>query len=250
MIPAGSETSHPPQTAGCLRAARGFVLSMSAAALSPTRFLVTSGPTREPLDPVRYLSNRSSGRMGHAVAAAAARAGHAVTLVSGPVALPDPAGVEVIRVTTAQEMHDAVMTALPRVEVAVFAAAVADYRPVAAAEQKIKKTERTMTITFERTPDILGSARAAGFRGVLAGFAAETERVLEHAADKLRRKGCDLLVANDVSGAETGFDSAENEITLLYADGRVTPVPRDSKERLGEFLVGVCLELADRPGPP
>jgi phosphopantothenoylcysteine synthetase/decarboxylase len=135
-------------------------------------FLITAGPTREPLDPVRYLSNRSSGKMGFAVASAAQQAGHAVTLIAGPTALTPPQGVSLVKVTTAQEMYDAVMAALPSAQVAVFAAAVADYRPIQAALQKIKKGAETLTLTLERTPDVLGSVRAAGFTGVLVGFAA------------------------------------------------------------------------------
>jgi len=209
-------------------------------------FLITAGPTREALDPVRYLSNRSSGKMGYALARAAAAAGHEVTLVSGPVNLPAPEGLRTLKVTSAQEMFDAVMETLPQAQVAVFAAAVADYRPVKIEEQKIKKHGETLTLTLERTPDILGSARTSGFRGVLVGFAAETENLLENAADKMRRKGCDLLVANDVSGSATGFDSDDNEITLLFPDGEVRRLPPDSKSRLAEILVGVCAELMVR----
>ncbi|RYD36534.1 MAG: phosphopantothenoylcysteine decarboxylase [Verrucomicrobiaceae bacterium] len=209
-------------------------------------FLITAGPTREALDPVRYLSNRSSGKMGYAIASAARAAGHEVTLVSGPVSLPDPDGVTVVRVTSAQEMFEAVMTALPGAQVAVFAAAVADYRPVRVEDQKIKKRGGTLTLTLERTPDILGSARASGYRGILVGFAAETENLLANAADKMRRKGCDLLAANDVSCTATGFDTDDNEITLLFPDGAVRPLPAQPKARLAEILVGVCAELVVR----
>ena len=212
-------------------------------------FLITAGPTREPLDPVRYLSNRSSGKMGYAVADAARAAGHEVTLISGPTALPAPGGVHLVKITTAQEMHDAVMAALPTVRIALFAAAVADYRPVQAAAQKIKKDGETLTLTLERTPDILGSARAAGFNGVLVGFAAETENMMEHASDKLKRKGCDLIVANDVSSSDTGFDTDDNEITLIFRTGEIRPLPRAPKSRLAEILVGVCGELMV-PSPP
>jgi phosphopantothenoylcysteine synthetase/decarboxylase len=206
-------------------------------------YLITAGPTREPLDPVRYLSNRSSGKMGYALAAAAQAAGQEVTLISGPTALPCPDGVRLINVTTAQEMHDAVHRCLPSAEVAIFSAAVADYRPVQAAPQKIKKHGETLTLTLERTPDILGSARAAGFKGVLVGFAAETENVLANAAGKLERKGCDLVVANDVSGTETGFDTDENEITLVFAGGKIQALPRAGKLALAEIIVRVCGEL-------
>jgi len=212
-------------------------------------FLITAGPTREPLDPVRYLSNRSSGKMGYALATAAQAAGQEVTLISGPTGLAAPESVHLIKVTTAQEMHDAVQHFLPSAQVAIFAAAVADYRPIQAAPQKIKKHGETLTLTLERTPDILGSARASGFAGVLVGFAAETENLIANATGKLQRKGCDLIVANDVSGSETGFDSDENEITLVFANGEVRPLPRGGKDALAEILVGVCTQLMV-PSPP
>lgn len=199
--------------------------------------LITAGPTREALDPVRYLSNRSSGRMGFALASAAVAAGHEVTLVAGPVALATPPGVERVDVVSAQEMYAAVERHLLRAETAIFAAAVADYRPVQVAEQKIKKSADTLTLTLERTPDILGSVRSVwGWRGVLVGFAAETENVLANARAKLERKGCDLMVANDVSQAGIGFDAPENEVTLLTAGGEET-LPRMSKEALARVII-------------
>ena len=154
--------------------------------------LITAGPTREALDPVRYLTNRSSGRMGYALAQAAAEAGHAVRLVSGPVTLSPPLGVETIGVESAAQMADAVQAALPWADAAIFSAAVADYRPATASAEKIKKSAERLVLELEKTTDILGSTRTPwGFRGVLVGFAAE----------KLHRKGCDMLVANDVSRA-------------------------------------------------
>lgn len=200
-------------------------------------FLITAGPTREALDPVRYLSNRSSGRMGFALAAAAAAAGHEVTLIAGPVALDTPAGVQRVDVVSAQEMYDAVRERLPGVDAAIFSAAVADYRPAQVAVQKIKKSAETMTLTLERTPDILGSVRSVfGWRGVLVGFAAETENVIANARAKLERKGCDVMVANDVSQPGIGFDAAENEVTLLTAGGEET-LPRMSKEALARVII-------------
>lgn len=209
-------------------------------------FLITAGPTREPLDPVRYLSNRSSGKMGYALAAAARVAGHEVTLISGPVSLPAPEGVRRISVTTAQEMHDAVHAVLagkPAVQAAIFSAAVADYRPAHPAAGKIKKQPGPMTLELERTPDILGSVRAAGFAGVLVGFAAETDNLIPHALEKCRRKGCDFIAANDVSQAGTGFDADDNELHLVFPDGTVRALPRAAKSVLAEILVGVCAEL-------
>ena len=201
-------------------------------------FLITAGPTREALDPVRYLSNRSSGRMGYALAGAALRAGHEVTLVTGPVSLPPQDGVRVIKITSAGEMYDAVRQCLPRCDAAIFAAAVADYRPATVAPQKIKKSGDTLTLVLERTPDILGSVRGVfQWHGFLTGFAAETENLMENARGKLQHKGCDLVVANDVSRPETGFDSKDNEVTLVWRDGRVEPLPRLAKEDLANRLI-------------
>lgn len=206
--------------------------------LHAVHFLITAGPTREAIDPVRYLSNRSSGRMGFALAAAAAAAGHSVTLIAGPVSLEAPQGVVRVDVTSAQEMYEAVRAAISTADAAVFSAAVADYRPAQAAEQKIKKSEAALTLTLERTPDILGSVRAVfGWEGFLVGFAAETEDLLAHAREKLKRKGCDLLVANDVSRPGIGFDAVENEATLLFRDGTERELPRMSKEELAAVVI-------------
>jgi phosphopantothenoylcysteine decarboxylase/phosphopantothenate--cysteine ligase len=202
------------------------------------RFLITAGPTREPIDPVRYLSNRSSGRMGYALAAAALAKGHEVVLVSGPVSIPAPEGATLVRVETAREMYDAVAAAINEADVAIFCAAVADYRVAEVAGEKIKKTGETLTLTLVKNPDILGSARSVlGFTGLLVGFAAETEKLAEHALDKLRRKGCDLLVANDVSRPDIAFDRDENEVELFYRDGRRETLARASKLEIAEGLV-------------
>jgi phosphopantothenoylcysteine synthetase/decarboxylase len=202
------------------------------------RFLITAGPTREPIDPVRYLSNRSSGKMGYALAAAALAKGHEVLLISGPVAIPAPDGATLVRVETAQEMYDAVAAAIHEADAAIFCAAVADYRVAEVAGEKIKKTGENLTLTLVKNPDILGSARSVfGFTGVLVGFAAETEKLAEHALDKLRRKGCDLLVANDVSRSDIAFDRDENEVELFYRDGRRETLARASKQEIAEGLV-------------
>lgn len=207
------------------------------------KFLLTAGPTREPLDPVRFLSNRSSGKMGYALAEAAQRAGHEVVLISGPTALARPTGVRFIQVETAQEMMEAVKGSISDTHCAIFAAAVADYRPAKIADQKIKKSADSMHLVLERTPDILGSMRALGYRGVLVGFAAETENVLENARGKLERKGCDLIVANDVSQRGIGFDADDNAVTLVYAGGREDSIRKMSKRDLAEKLIGVCENL-------
>lgn len=226
----------------------------------PLHFLVTAGPTREPVDPVRFLSNRSSGKMGFALAQAAAEAGHRVTLIAGPVALPTPAGVTRLDVESAHDMFQAVEKVLaqasPPVAVAILAAAVADYRPAAVAPQKIKKHSDRLTLELERTRDILGSMRTPlGFTGVLVGFAAETENVLAHARDKLERKGCNLIVANDVSQPGIGFDASENEVTLVLPRGASRPLPRGSKLEIARELVRVIESMAPpddlsrRPAP-
>jgi phosphopantothenate-cysteine ligase/phosphopantothenoylcysteine decarboxylase/phosphopantothenate--cysteine ligase len=209
------------------------------------RFLITAGPTREPIDPVRFLSNRSSGRMGYALAEAVLAAGHAVTLVSGPVALAVPAGAQMVRIETAREMFEAVRDAIGGCDAAVFCAAVADYRPVAAAAQKLKKSGDRLVLELEPTEDILGSARSVfGFRGYLVGFAAETEKLFEHAQAKLERKGCDLLVANDVAQPGIGFDSDENEVMLCLPGGRSRVLPRQSKKDLARELVAFIAAAA------
>ncbi|MEZ5385609.1 MAG: phosphopantothenoylcysteine decarboxylase [Prosthecobacter sp.] len=209
------------------------------------RFLITAGPTREPIDPVRFLTNRSSGRMGYALAEAACEAGHEVVLVSGPVSIPAPEGVQFVHVETAREMFDAVQIYLSGCDAAIFSAAVADYRPVHFAAQKMKKKADKLTLELERTEDILGSARSKlGFQGFLVGFAAETEKLITHAQEKLERKGCDMIVANDVSQAGVGFDSAENEVTLCLPDGRTIAIPRQSKTALARVLIAHITQLS------
>jgi phosphopantothenoylcysteine decarboxylase / phosphopantothenate---cysteine ligase len=218
----------------------------AADALKGRRMLVTSGPTREPIDPVRYISNRSSGKQGHSVARAAAAAGAEVLLVSGPVEIPDPSGVKTVHVETAAEMLSAAEAALP-VDVAVCAAAVADWRIDAVANEKLKKQEGRMpSLSLVENPDVLATlARHSKKRPRLViGFAAETENLLAHAREKLARKGCDWIVANDVS-PETGvFGGAHNQVHLVSANG-VESWPPLSKEAVAEGLVRkIAAELA------
>lgn len=211
-------------------------------------FLITAGPTREPLDPVRYLTNRSSGKMGYALAQAAAHAGHRVTLVSGPTNLHLPHGVDFVPVLTAQDMFEAVGSRIGSADAAIMAAAVADYRPAEAFPEKMKKGAERIAIEFVRTPDILGSARGTfGFRGVLAGFAAETENVRENARAKLERKGCDLICANDVAQPGIGFDAEENALLLLFKDGAEHALEKAPKEDLAREIIEICERLAE-PG--
>ena len=197
--------------------------------------LVTSGPTHEPIDPVRYIANRSSGQQGHAIAAALAGLGARVTLVSGPVSVPDPAGVAVRRVETAAEMLAACEAALPA-DVAVCAAAVADWRVDAAAGQKIKKGGDAPSLTLVPNPDILATlSHGSGRPRLVVGFAAETELVVEHARAKLARKGCDWIVANDVSPATGIMGGLANEVHLVSATG-VEAWPRMAKTDVAERL--------------
>lgn len=207
------------------------------------KVLITAGPTVEPIDPVRYLTNRSSGKMGYALAAAAAKRGHSVLLISGPTSLGIPEGIDFIPIESAADMYQAVESQIGRHDIAIFAAAVADYTPAQVADQKLKKMGEEMIITLKRTKDILGSARdIMGFKGRLVGFAAETENVENNARGKCLRKKCDLVVANDVSRKDIGFDSSENEVTLVYPD-RSEALPQDSKEHLAYHLMEVIEEL-------
>jgi len=207
--------------------------------LAGRRVLVTSGPTHEPIDPVRYLANRSSGRQGHAIAQAAAEAGALVTLVSGPVAIPNPPGVTVVRVETAREMLAAVEAALPAV-LAVFAAAVADWRPAEAKGAKIKKDGAAPPpLTLAENPDILAtvSGMAQGRPGLVVGFAAETNDVIAHAQQKLARKGCDLIVANDVSAEGGVMGGTRNTVHLVGGDGAIETWPTLDKDEVARRLV-------------
>src|SRR5215813_2925903 len=220
-------------------ATAGALIGATAAKpLAGKRVIVTSGPTHEPIDPVRYIANRSSGRQGHAIAAAAAAAGAEVTLVSGPVSIPDPPGVKTTRVETAREMFAAVEAALPA-DCAVFAAAVADWRVAEPGREKIKKAKgRTPSLALVENPDILATIahRKSKRPPLVIGFAAETEHVVANAKAKLARKGCDWIVANDVS-PETGIMGGEvNSVQLISADG-VESWPPQSKDEVARALI-------------
>lgn len=216
--------------------------------LAGRRVLVTSGPTHEAIDPVRYIANRSSGRQGHAVALAAARAGAQVILVSGPVALPDPPGVETIHVESAQEMFEAVHSSLPA-DVFIGVAAVADWR-VGMAPQKIKKGDAAPALTLVENPDILASvARGDKRPRLVVGFAAETQNVETLAREKLARKGCDLIVANDVS-AEAGVFGGDMNAVSLVTDAGVDVWPRMDKRAVAERLIETVAAMLAEPGGP
>ncbi|NYI04959.1 bifunctional phosphopantothenoylcysteine decarboxylase/phosphopantothenate--cysteine ligase CoaBC [Allostreptomyces psammosilenae] len=244
-----------PDPAGIFALSRR-VLARGVAGTAPDlagrHVLVTSGGTREPLDPVRYLGNRSSGRQGHALAATAAARGAEVTLIAAGVEVPDPAGVTVRRVGTAAELRAAVLEAAPAADAVVMAAAVADFRPAHYATGKIKKRDGVEPdpIPLVRNPDILAeiSARRARPGQVVVGFAAETDDVLANGRAKLARKGCDLLVVNEV-GAEKVFGSDHNEAVVLGADGSRTPVPHGPKEDLADVVWDLVRDrLADARG--
>ncbi len=211
-------------------------------------FLVTAGPTREEIDPVRFLSNYSSGKMGFAVARAARDRGARVILVTGPVSLADPKGIETIHVTSAREMHLEVMSKAAGADVVIKAAAVADFRPLERGKQKTKKGEaETAAIALQRNPDILAElGRQKGSR-ILVGFAAETEELLQHAREKLQNKNLDMIVANDVTEQGAGFDGETNIVRFLTADGEIEELPLMTKDEVAESLLDRIVKLlADR----
>jgi len=214
--------------------------------------IVTAGPTHEAIDPVRFVGNRSSGKMGYALAGAARSRGANVVLVSGPTDLQPPAGVELIRVTTAAEMRDAVVPRARQSDVVIMAAAVADYAPAERPAQKIHKSSDTLTLSLVRTPDILaelGRQRAAGDRPLLVGFAAETTDVVASARSKRREKGVDLMVANDVSRSDAGFEVDSNEVTLVSADGEET-LPLQPKSAIAAQVIQRVEALLSHSHPP
>jgi len=215
--------------------------------------LITAGPTYEDIDPVRYVGNRSSGRMGVALAEEAIRRGAEVTLVAGPISVPLPAAQQVVRVRSAAEMHEAVMARAAEADVVIMAAAVADYTLQAKAGQKMPKGDGPLSLTLTRTKDILaelGSMRAAmgGRRPVLVGFAAETEDVVRKARDKRARKGVDLVVANDVSQPDRGFDATSNAVTVVAASGE-TVVPLQAKSGVAAAILDAVEPLVGAPAP-
>lgn len=211
--------------------------------LTQSTVLVTAGGTREPIDPVRYISNRSSGKMGYALAETAANRGAKVYLVSAPTRLAAPTGVHVINVETAEQMCQAVMELYPRVDVVVKAAAVADYRPRVSAEQKIKKNAAGLVLELEKNPDILMELGRQKKHQLLVGFAAETEDLIKNAREKISKKNLDLLVANDVTQPGAGFGSDTNVVNILYPDGKVEKLPLMDKLALSEIIWDKVIQL-------
>ena len=199
--------------------------------------LVSAGPTREYIDPVRFISNPSSGKMGYAVAEAALRKGFRVTLVSGPTHLTPPAGAALVPVTTALEMKDAVTKAFPACDALIMTAAVSDYRPAKRLHQKLHKTAPALTLELQRNPDIIREVLRQRTHQVVIGFAAETDDMLASAAQKLESKGMDMIIANDVSRAETGFGSDMLDAVALFRSGERAPLGLVSKQRVAEYIV-------------
>lgn len=205
--------------------------------------VVTAGPTCEDLDPIRFLTNRSSGRMGYAVAEAAARRGARVILISGPVSLETPVGAERVDVRTTEQMHRAVLASLDRATVVIMAAAVADYRPVMPSLNKLKRGAARLNIEFEPTVDILADVSRRKGEQLLIGFAAETEQLAEHARRKLKEKSADLIVANDVTAPGAGFDHDTNVVTLFRSDGREQSLPKLTKIQVAHRILDELVEL-------
>jgi phosphopantothenoylcysteine decarboxylase / phosphopantothenate---cysteine ligase len=200
------------------------------------KFVVTAGPTREPIDPIRFISNRSSGKMGYAIAAAALESDHDVVLISGPVNLPPPVGAILVNVTTSDEMHAAVHEAVRDCDVLMMCAAVSDYKPARVAKAKIKKRDENFSLDLIPTRDILKSLpRSRNF--FLVGFAAETNDMEEHARAKLATKNCDMIVANDVSDPTIGMESDENAVTIFSRNGEIEKISRASKKIIARALV-------------
>lgn len=215
----------------------------SAKDLAGERFLITVGATREEIDPVRFISNRSSGKMGFALAEAALKRGAAVTVVVGVTSVDPPAGVRVVKALSAEEMLKAVASEAGHASIFIGAAAIADYRPAQRTEQKIKKSNESITLTLERTPDVLSQVAASRANGMLVvGFAAETENVLDNAREKLRSKKLDAIVANDVSRADSGFDTTTNKIAIITKDKEVE-LPLMTKSEAADQILDAIVRI-------
>ncbi len=210
------------------------------------KFVVTAGPTREPIDPVRFLSNRSSGKMGYAIAEAALAAGHEVSLVSGPVNLRPPDGAKVCAIETSEEMHEGVFRLTNDCDVVVMCAAVADYKPVEYTTRKLKKSAAPLTLVLVPTRDILKSLGEHPRSFFLVGFAAETNDLEHHAQRKLVKKNCDMIVANDVSRSDSGIGSEHNELIIFSRSGERKVIARAEKKVIARELIEIILDTREK----
>jgi phosphopantothenoylcysteine decarboxylase/phosphopantothenate--cysteine ligase len=210
------------------------------------RFVVTAGPTREAIDPVRFLSNRSSGKMGYAIAEAATAAGHDVTLISGPASVAPPATAQFISITTGDELYDAVHRATQNCDVLVMCAAVSDYKPAAVEPRKMKKRKTPFALELIPTRDILASLPKENRRYLVVGFAAETHDLETNALKKLREKNCDVIVANDVSRNDSGMESDENAVTIFFRNGDLKTIARASKKIIARELVKIISKMSEK----
>lgn len=212
--------------------------------LTGKHIVITACGTQEPIDPVRYISNRSSGKMGYALAEAARDRGARVSLITAPASIPKPAGVDVIKVGTAQEMRQAVENVTPQADALIMAAAVADYRPKSTAKEKIKKGDAGLTIEMECTPDILGIVKG---NFIKVGFAAESSKLVENAREKLKQKGLDFIVANDITASDSGFGADSNRVTIIDREGRIDSLPLMPKRDVAERVLDRVTELLPKP---
>jgi len=210
------------------------------------RFVVTAGPTREAIDPVRFISNRSSGKMGYAIAEAALARGHDVTLLSGPASIAAPRGTQLVSITTSDELHDAVHRAVRACDVLVMCAAVSDYKPATPAKRKMKKRKSPFALKLIPTRDILASLPRENRRYLVVGFAAETHDLKINARKKLRAKNCDLIVANDVSRTDSGMESDENEVEIFFRNGESKKISRAPKKKIARELVKIISKMLQK----
>jgi phosphopantothenoylcysteine decarboxylase/phosphopantothenate--cysteine ligase len=210
------------------------------------RFVVTAGPTRELIDPVRFISNRSSGKMGYAIAEAAITAGHDVTLISGPASIAPPQNAQFVSITTSDELHDAVQRATQECDVLVMCAAVSDYKPAVFRPRKMKKRRIPFALELIPTRDILASLPQENREFLVAGFAAETHDLETNAQNKLRAKHCDLIVANDVSKTDSGMEADENAVTIFFRNGDLKTISRRSKKNIARELVKIISKLSEK----
>ena len=210
------------------------------------KFVVTAGPTREAIDPVRFISNRSSGKMGYAIAEAALAAGHQVTLISGPANLVPPRGAHFVSITTSDELHHETHRAVHNCDVLVMCAAVSDYKPAAIAPRKMKKRNAAFALELVPTRDILASLSKEGRSYFVVGFAAETHDLEKNARQKLRKKNCDMIVANDVSKADSGMESDENAVSIFFRNGESRKISRASKKIIARELVKIISKMSEK----